>query len=85
MVTIQFAKDKCRNLTLFKNQVLNDLEQKEKDNTSPGFIVRGAKFMFMFVLSFYLYSLVVKDGCSLLTKEWKADDNITMYVNYNPF
>ena len=33
-VTIQFAEDKCGKLTLFKNQVLNDLGQKEKDNTS---------------------------------------------------
>ena len=41
--------------------------------------------MFMFVLSFYLYSLAVKDGCSLLHVEWKASDNRTMYVNYNPF
>ena len=32
VVTFQFAEDKCRNLTLLKNQVLNDLEQKEKDN-----------------------------------------------------
>ena len=30
-----FAEDKCRKLTLFKNQVLNDSEQKEKDNNSP--------------------------------------------------
>ena len=35
MVTIQFAEDKYRKLSLFKNQVLNDLEQKEKNNTSP--------------------------------------------------
>ena len=41
--------------------------------------------MFMFVLSFYLYSMVVKDGCSMLTVEWKASDNITMHLNYNPF
>ena len=36
VVTIQFVEDKCRKLTLFKNQVLNDLEQKVKDSTSPG-------------------------------------------------
>ena len=41
--------------------------------------------MFMFVLSFYLYSLAVKDGCTLLTVEWKAPDNKTMHVNYNHF
>ena len=43
--------------------------------------------MFMFVLSFYLFSLGVnlKDGCPLLTVEWKASDNITIHVNYNPF
>ena len=35
VVTIQIAEDKCRMLTLFKHQVLNDLEQTEKDNTSP--------------------------------------------------
>ena len=35
VVTIKFAADICRKLTLFKNQVLNDLEQKEKDNSSP--------------------------------------------------
>ena len=34
--------------------------------------------MFMFVLSFYLYSMAVKDGCSMLTVEWKASDNRTM-------
>ena len=28
--------------------------------------------MFMFVLSFYLYSLAVKYDCSLLTVKWKA-------------
>ena len=39
--------------------------------------------MFTFVLSFYLYSLAVKDGCSLLSVEWKASD--TMHMNYNPF
>ena len=33
LVTITFAEDKCRKLNLLKNQVLNDLEQKEKDNT----------------------------------------------------
>ena len=41
--------------------------------------------MFMSVLSFYLYSLAVKDGCSLLTVERKASDNRTMHLNYNPF
>ena len=41
--------------------------------------------MFMFVLSFYLYSLAVKDDCSLLTVEWKAFNNRIMHVNYNPF
>ena len=39
--------------------------------------------MFMFVLSFYLYSMAVKDGCSMLTVEWKASDNRAMHVNYN--
>ena len=34
LVTIQFAEDKFRKLTFFKYQVLNDLEQKEKDNTA---------------------------------------------------
>ena len=28
--------------------------------------------MFMFVLSFYLYSMAMKDGCSMLTVAWKA-------------
>ena len=37
--------------------------------------------MFMFVLSFYLYSMAVKDGCSMLTVELKACDNRTMHVN----
>ena len=42
--------------------------------------------MFMFVLSFYLYSsMAVKDGCSMLTVECKAYDNRTMHLNYNPF
>ena len=41
--------------------------------------------MFMFVLLVYLYSLAVKDGCSLPTVEWKASDNGTMHVIYNPF
>ena len=41
--------------------------------------------MFMFVLSFYLYSVAVKDGCSMLTVEWKASVNRTIHVNYNPF
>ena len=30
--------------------------------------------MFMFVLSFYLYSMAVKDGCSMLTVERKATE-----------
>ena len=34
-VHIQFAEDKCRKPTFLKNQVLNDLEQNKKDNTSP--------------------------------------------------
>ena len=41
--------------------------------------------MFMFVLSFYLYSVAVKDGCSMLTVKYKASDNRTMHLNYNPF
>ena len=41
--------------------------------------------MFMFVLSFYLYSMAVKDSCSMLTVECKASDNRTMHLNYNPF
>ena len=41
--------------------------------------------MFMFVLSFYLYSLAVKYGCPLPTVGWKASVNRTMHVNYNPF
>ena len=40
VVTIQIAEDKCRKLTLFKHQVLNDLIQKEKDNTSPVLLKR---------------------------------------------
>ena len=40
--------------------------------------------MYMFVSSFYLY-FGVKDGCSLLTVEWKLSDNRTMHVNYKPF
>ena len=40
--------------------------------------------MYMFVLSFYLYSLAVKDGCSLLTVEWKALDTRAMQLNFNP-
>ena len=31
--------------------------------------------MFMFVLSFYLYSMVVKDGCSMLTVEGETSGN----------
>ena len=43
--------------------------------------------MFMLVLSFYLYSMAVKDDCSMLTVEWKASDtrNRTIHVNYDPF
>ena len=41
--------------------------------------------MFMFVLSFYLYSMAVKDGCSMLTVECKASDKITMHLNHSPF
>ena len=33
-VNIQFAEDTFRKLTFLKNQVLNDLEQNKKDNTS---------------------------------------------------
>ena len=40
--------------------------------------------MFMFVLSFYLYSMAVKDGCAMLYVECKASDNRTMHLNYNP-
>ena len=28
----------------------------------------------MFVLSFYLYSMAVKDGCSMLTVEYNASE-----------
>ena len=38
--------------------------------------------MFMFVLSFYLYSMAVKDCCSTLTVECKTSDNRTMHLNY---
>ena len=41
--------------------------------------------MFMSVLLFYLYSMAVGDGCSMLDVKWKASDNRTMHVNYNPF
>ena len=41
--------------------------------------------MFMLVLYFYLYSVAVKDGCSMLTVECKASDNRIMHLNYNPF
>ena len=41
--------------------------------------------MFMLVLSFYFYFMAVKDGCSMLTLEWKASDNRTIHVNYNSF
>ena len=42
-------------------------------------------FMFMFVLSFYLYSMAVKDGCSMISVECIASDNRTMHLNYNSF
>ena len=42
-------------------------------------------FMFMFVLSFYLYSMAVKDGCSMVSVECIASDNRTMHLNYNSF
>ena len=41
--------------------------------------------MFMFVLSFYLYSVAVKDGCSMLAVECNASDNRTIHLDYNPF
>ena len=41
--------------------------------------------MFMFVLSFYLYSMAVKDGWAMLSVECKASDNRTLHLNYNPF
>ena len=41
--------------------------------------------MCMFVLSFYLYSMAVKGGCSRLTVECNASDNRTMHLGYNPF
>ena len=41
--------------------------------------------MFMFVLSFYLYSMAVKDGCAMLSAECKASDNRTMHLNYYSF
>ena len=41
--------------------------------------------MFMFVLSFYLCSMAVKDGCSMLTVECKASANRTMHLDYNTF
>ena len=41
--------------------------------------------MFMFVLSFSLYSMAVTNGCSVLTVECKASDNRTMHLDYNPF
>ena len=41
--------------------------------------------MFMFVLSFYVYSLAVKGGCSLLTVEWKASDIRAMHLTYNSY
>ena len=37
--------------------------------------------MFMFVLAFYLYSIAVKGGCSVLTVKCKASDNRTMHLN----
>ena len=41
--------------------------------------------MFMFVLLFYLYSMAVKDGCSMLTVDCNTSDNRTMHLDYNPF
>ena len=41
--------------------------------------------MFMFDLSFYLYSMAVKDGCAMLSVECKVSDNKTMHLNNNPF
>ena len=43
--------------------------------------------MFMFVLSLYLYSMAVKDGCSMLIVECKASENKTtgVHLDYNPF
>ena len=38
-------------------------------------------FIFMIVLLFYLYSMAVKDGCSMLSVECKASDNRTMNLN----
>ena len=83
VITIQFAEDKCRKLTLFKNQVLNYLEQKEIILHQFNCKV-GKNYVYVF-LSFYMYSLAVKDDCSLLTVEWKAFDSRNMHVNYNPF
>ena len=40
-------------------------------------------FMFTFVLSFYLYSMAVKDGCSMLSVECKSSNNRTIHFNYN--
>ena len=40
--------------------------------------------MLMFLLSFYLYSMAVKDGCSMLTVECNASDNRTIHLDYNP-
>ena len=40
-------------------------------------------FMFVFVVSFVFFA--VKDGCALLTVEWKASDNRPMHVDSNPF
>ena len=42
-------------------------------------------FMFVFVVSFVFFVLAVKDGCALLTVEWKASDNRTMHVDSNSF
>ena len=41
--------------------------------------------MFIVVLSFYLYSMAVKDGYSMLTVECNASDIKTMHLDYNPF
>ena len=39
--------------------------------------------MLTFVLSIYLYSMAVKDGCSMLSVECKASNNKTIHYNYN--
>ena len=41
--------------------------------------------MFIVVLSFYLYSMAVKGGYSMLTVECNASDIKTMHLDYKPF